>query len=57
MRWHCLSYAVQMAVSFVSVWEEWEQLDLKSVLCKIQPRCINAVQIMRNSRWNSYSAV
>jgi hypothetical protein len=43
--------------SFVGIVEEWEQLDLKSVLCKIQPCSINTVQIMRNSIWSSYSAV
>jgi hypothetical protein len=46
-----------MAVSFVGIVEDWEQLDLWSVLFKIQPCCINAVQIMHNSVWNSYNPV
>jgi len=42
--WHCLSYAVQMAASFVGIVEEWEKLDLKSVLCEIQSCCINLLK-------------
>jgi hypothetical protein len=34
-----------MAVSFVGIVEDWEQLDLWGVLFKIQPCCINAYKL------------